>query len=68
MLLWNVSLDDILSALISLVIIKAGFEMLASPINKLLDARISQELVHNIKQEVGAFEGVHSVFDIILHK
>ena len=67
MLLWNVSLDGILGALISLVIIKAGIEMLASPVNELLGARISQELVHDIKQEVGTFEGVHGVFDIILH-
>ena len=67
MLLWNVSLDGILGALISIVIIKAGIEMLASPVNELLGARISQELVHDIKQEVAAFEGVHGVFDIILH-
>ena len=67
MLLWNVSIDGILGALISVVIIKAGFEMLASPVNELLGARISQELVHDIKQEIGAFEGVHGVFDIILH-
>ena len=67
MLLWNISLDGILGALISLVIIKAGFEMLASPVNELLGARISPELVHEIKQEVGSFEGVHGVFDIILH-
>ena len=67
MLLWGVSLDGILGALISFVIIKAGIEMLASPVNELLGARISQELVHDIKQEVGAFDGVHGVFDIILH-
>ena len=67
MLLLNVSLDGILGALISIVIIKAGIEMLASPVNELLGARISQELVHDIKQEVAAFEGVHGVFDIILH-
>lgn len=67
MLLWNVSLDGILGALISLIIIKAGIEMLVSPVNELLGARISQVLVHDIKQEVGAFEGVHGVFDIILH-
>ena len=59
MLLWNVSLDGILGALISVVIIKAGFEMLASPVNELLGARISQDLVHDIRQEVLAFEGVH---------
>lgn len=67
MLLWNVSIDGILGALISLVIIKAGVEMLASPVNELLGARISQKLVHDIKREVGAFEGVHGVYDIILH-
>ena len=67
MIFWHVSIDGILGALISLVIIKAGFEMLASPVNELLGARVSQELVHDIKQEVLAFDGVHGVFDIILH-
>jgi cation diffusion facilitator family transporter len=67
MLLWQVSIDGILGTLISLVIIKAGIEMLSSPVNELLGARISPELVHDIKQEVSAFEGVHGVYDIILH-
>ena len=67
MLIWNVSLDGILGALISVAIIKAGVEMLASPVNELLGARVSQELIHNIKQEVMAFDDVHGVFDIILH-
>lgn len=67
MLLWGVSLDGILGALISLVIIKAGIEMLASPVNELLGARISQELIHDIKKEVSAIKGVHGVFDIIVH-
>ena len=67
MLLWNVSIDGYLGALISLVIIKAGIEMLASPINELLGARISNELVHDIKQEVMQFEEVHGVYDIIVH-
>ena len=67
MLLWQVSLDGILGALISLVIIKAGIEMLASPVNELLGSRISPELLKEIKKEVLNFEGVHGVFDIILH-
>ncbi len=67
MLLWHVSLDGILGALISLVIIKAGIEMLASPVNELLGSRISPELLKDIKKEVLDFEGVHGVFDIILH-
>ena len=50
MLLWQVSLDGILGALISVVIIKAGFEMLASPVNELLGARISPDLLKAIKK------------------
>jgi len=67
MLIWHVSLDGILGALISIVIIKAGIEMLSSPVNELLGARVSPELIHAIKQEVAAFDGVHGVFDITLH-
>ena len=67
MLLWNVSIDGYLGALISLLIIKAGIEMLASPINQLLGARASQEMVREIKSEIASMEGVQGVFDIILH-
>ena len=67
MLLWGVSLDGILGALISLVIIKAGIEMLSSPVNELLGAKISPELLSQIKREVADFDGVRGVFDIILH-
>jgi cation diffusion facilitator family transporter len=67
MLLWNVSIDGYLGALISVVIIKAGIEMLASPVNELLGTSIPAELTHQIKQEVGNFEGVHGVYDLILH-
>ena len=67
MLLWGVSLDGILGALISIVIIKAGIEMLASPVNELLGTSIPAELTSQIKKEVSNFEGVHGVFDLILH-
>jgi cation diffusion facilitator family transporter len=67
MLLWGFSLDGILGALISIFIIKAGIEMLASPINELLGTSISTELTNQIKREVSEFEGVHGVYDLILH-
>ena len=67
MLLWNVSLDGILGALISLVIIKAGIEMLASPLNELLGTSIPAELSKQIIKETSDFEGVHGVYDLILH-
>jgi cation diffusion facilitator family transporter len=67
MLILGFSLDGILGALISIVIIKAGIEMLASPVNELLGAKVSPELVREIKREVMEQEGVRGVFDIILH-
>ena len=67
MLLWGVSLDGILGALISVVIIKAGVEMLASPVNELLGTSISAELTKQIVKEVSDFDGVHGVYDLILH-
>ncbi len=67
MLIWNVSLDGILGTLISVVIIKAGIEMLASPVNELLGTSISAEFASQIKKEASEFEGVHGVYDLILH-
>lgn len=67
MLIWGVSLDGILGALISAFIIKAGVEMIASPVNELLGARVSPELIKEIKKEVMEFDEVHGIYDIILH-
>ena len=67
MLIWGISLDGILGALISIVIIKAGIEMLASPINELLGTSIPADFTNQIKKEVSDFEGVHGVYDLILH-
>lgn len=67
MLLWGISLDGILGALISVVIIKAGIDMLASPVNELLGTSISADFAKQIQTEVSNFEGVHGVFDLILH-
>ena len=67
MLLWNVSIDGYLGAVISLVIIKAGIEMLASPINELLGTSTPAELTKQIVKEVSDFEGVLGVYDLILH-
>ncbi len=67
MLIWGISLDGILGALISAVIIKAGIEMLSSPVNELLGARVSPDLIKEIKREIMEVDGVRGVFDIILH-
>ena len=67
MLLWDFSLDGILGTLISIVIIKAGFDMLASPVNELLGKSISKELTNQIMKDVSEIEGVRGVYDLVLH-
>lgn len=67
MLIWNVSLDGYLGVIISAVIIKAGIEMLSSPITHLLGASVSAELTRQIKSEILEQEGVQGVYDIIVH-
>lgn len=67
MLLWHFSLDGILGALISVFIIKAGFEMLASPVNELLGTSIPADLTREIRKEVSEFDSVRGVYDLILH-
>ena len=67
MMIWSVNLDGFIGVLISVVILKAGYEMLASPINELLGSRISPEFVASLKEEVMSFKEVHGVFDIIIN-
>ncbi len=67
MMFTDISLDGYLGALISLVIIKGGYEMLSSPINELLGTRISSEFVKELKREVLSYDKVKGVYDIILH-
>ena len=67
MLLWNVSLDGILGAVISVIILKAGIEMINKPVSELLGTRVSPELTKTIRQEVMEIPQVHGVYDLILH-
>ncbi len=67
MLIAGINLDGIFGTLISLVIIKAGVEMLGSPINQLLGTGVSPKLTDEIRKEVEAFPNVHGVYDIILN-
>lgn len=67
MLIWNVNLDGIFGTIISLVIVKAGVEMLASPLGELLGTRISPEFAQQLKDKALSFEGVYGVYDIIVN-
>ncbi len=66
-LLFHVSLEAWLSAVISLVIIKSGLEMLRETISRILGEQNDPQLAAKIKQTVTGFEGVHGAYDLVLN-
>lgn len=66
-LLSGVSLEAWLGAVISIVIIKSGFDMLRETISRILGERVDPELARNIKESVLEFPDVSGVYDLVLH-
>ena len=67
MLFTGVNLDGILGSIISLVIIKAGIDMIGAPVGQLLGKSIPKDMMHHIVQDVKQFAGVLGVYDVILN-
>ena len=66
-LLFHVSLEAWLGAVISLVIIKSGVEMLRDTISQLLGEQNDRELAKDIKATVTDFPGVEGAYDLVLN-
>lgn len=66
-LLWGVSLESWLGAVISLVIIKSGIAMLAETLSEILGERADKDLAKKIKAVVKGFSGVSGVYDLVLN-
>jgi len=56
-----------LGAVISLMIIKAGIEMLAETVSSILGQRVEAETVKTVRQSIMSFPEVRGVYDIIFH-
>ena len=66
-LLFHVSLEAWLGAVISLVIIKSGIEMLRDTISRILGERNDTELAKSIKSTVLSFPDVQGAYDLVLN-
>ncbi len=66
-LIWGVSLEAWLGAIISIVIIKSGLEMLGSALSQILGESADAELAREIKKTVNSFPEVQGVYDLVLH-
>jgi len=63
----GLSLEAYLGAVISLVIIKAGFDMISETVSKLLGEPGDARLIQDIKATVRSFPEVKGAYDLILH-
>ena len=66
-LIFGVSLEAWLGAIISLVILKSGYEMLRQTLSRILGERVESELSLGIKKTVAEFPQVSGAYDLILH-
>jgi cation diffusion facilitator family transporter len=66
-LFFHLSLEAWLGAVISIVIIKSGIEMLRDTLSRILGERASGELSKAIKKTALSVDGVQGVYDLVLH-
>ena len=64
----HISIEGWLGALISLVILKAGVEILLDSLNGIIGARVDSSLSTALKQQIAAYDGVRGVYDLDLHR
>ena len=65
-LCFHIRLEAWLGALIALIIIKAGIDMLRSTISQILGERADSSLSKNIKKTVASFDEVNGAYDLLL--
>ena len=66
-LIFHVSLEAWLGAVIALVIIKSGFEMIRDTLSKILGERAEPDLARDIKETLNSFPEVLGAYDLVLH-
>ncbi len=66
-LMFGISVDGIIGAVISILILKAGVELLMQPVNQMLGARANSEVTKSIKAEIRSMDGILGAYDLVLH-
>ena len=64
---FGVGLEAWLGAVISIVIIKSGIEMLREALDKVLGERVDDELARQIKETICEVDGVRGAYDLLLN-
>ncbi len=66
-MIFGISLEAWLGAIISVLIIKSGCEMLIETLSEILGERAEASLVIDIKKTIKSFENVYGAYDLVLN-
>ena len=66
-LLFHISLEAWLGAIIAAVIIKSGIGMLSETLSKILGERADAQLAREIKKTINAYPQISGAYDLVLH-
>ncbi len=66
-MIFHVSVEAWLGAIISIVIIKSGIEMLRDTISQILGERNDPDLAKSVRETVNGFPGVEGAYDLVLN-
>ena len=66
-LVFHISLEAWLGAIIALVIVKSGFEMLRDTLSKILGERADAQLARDIKETICSHPEISGAYDLVLH-
>ena len=64
---FHLSLEAWLGAVIAVLIIKSGIEMLRDTLSKVLGERVDAELARDIKKTINEFPEISGAYDLIIH-
>lgn len=65
--IWHISLEPYVGVIISVFIIKSGYEMLSDTLDDILGKRVEREYISEIKKTICEDKDVSGAFDLILH-
>nr|WP_288160724.1 cation transporter dimerization domain-containing protein [uncultured Sharpea sp.] len=66
-LLFHISLEAYLGAVISIIIIKSAIEMLRDSLSDILGERVAGELSKKVKKVINSFDGIYGSYDLVLN-
>ena len=67
-ILWHVSIEGWLGAVISVIILKAGIEILMDSLSGIIGARVDSGLSVRLKNHICEYPNVLGAYDLILHR